>query len=66
MGSRDLELVAGDCVDAGVELIDGGADDGPDEAADQLAPELGFRGRAEEVAGFEVLHHVARLQGSRF
>ena len=61
---RDLEHTAGDGVHARVELVHGRRDDGADEGADQLPVELGFRRRAEEVAGLEVLHHVAGLQGA--
>ena len=61
-----MEHAAGDLVHARVELVHSGGDDGADGAADDLPVELCFGGGAEQVAGFEVLHHVAGLEGGGF
>lgn len=66
VGGWGLEHGAGDLVDADIHPVDGGGEDSADEAADHLAVELGFGACAEEVACFEVLHHVAGLQGAGF
>lgn len=61
---RHLEQLPRHLIHIRIQLIHAGANDGAHDATNQLSVELGLGGGAEEVAGLEVLHEVAGLQGA--
>lgn len=61
-----MEHFARNFVDACVELVYTSGDECTNETPDHLTPELGSGSGAEEMAGFEILHHVTGLEGAAF
>ncbi len=59
-----MKHATGDFVDGGIELVDASGHNGAEKGADHLAPKLRPRRCAQQMSRFEILHHIAGLQGS--